>query len=134
MSRIMFVLRYRNGEPEPLDLGLVREVLEPYAVAIGPDLRDGVLIRTADGHEAGVDVNEFCLAVSRFPPGRFFAVLAELVDRLGASMTLMDRPVLLREEADRAHLPEGTQQDAVVVAMTGRAVEHHVTGSRPTPR
>ncbi|GHI82830.1 hypothetical protein Sxan_01940 [Streptomyces xanthophaeus] len=57
----MFVLRYRNGEPEPLDLGLVREVLEPYAVAIGPDLRDGVLIRTADGHEAEVDVNEFCL-------------------------------------------------------------------------
>ncbi|WP_405705841.1 hypothetical protein OG264_02865 [Streptomyces xanthophaeus] len=56
MSRIMFVLRYRNGEPESLDMGLVREVLEPYAVAIGPDLQDGVLIRTADGHEAEVDV------------------------------------------------------------------------------
>ncbi|MCZ7459321.1 hypothetical protein [Streptomyces sp. WMMC940] len=109
-------------------MDLVREVLGPYVVAADEYFQD-VLIRAADGHEAEVDINEVCLAVSRFPPGRFFDILAELVDRLGASVTLMDRPVILRKEEDRAHLPVVARQGAVVVSMTGRAIEGFATGS-----
>ncbi|GAA2999247.1 hypothetical protein Sfulv_43000 [Streptomyces fulvorobeus] len=126
---MLFVLRYRNGQPEPLDLELVREVLAPYIVAADEDLMNGVLIRTPDGHEVDVDVNEMCVAVSRFPPGRFFDVLAELVDRLGASVTPSDRPVILREETDRAHLPAEAGEGATVVAMTGPVLEGYLSGS-----
>ncbi|MEW1803683.1 hypothetical protein [Streptomyces virginiae] len=127
MGRMLFVLRYRNGEPEPLGTPVLREVLGPYAVAADADFRDGVLIRTIDGHDVEIDVNEVCLAVSRFPPGQFFDVLARLVDRLGASVVPMNRPAVLRREEDRAHLPPAGRREAVVVAMTGRALEAALT-------
>ncbi|WP_240137956.1 hypothetical protein [Streptomyces sp. MUM 178J] len=126
---MLFVLRYRNGEPEPLDMELVREALGPYIVAADEDLMNGVLIRTADGHEVDVDVNEVCVAVNRFPPGQFFDVLAQLVGRLEASVTPTDMPMILREEEDRAHLPPEAREKAVVVTMTGPAIERHLSGS-----
>ncbi|MGW1719028.1 hypothetical protein [Streptomyces sp. NPDC002156] len=128
MSRMLFVLRYRNGEPEPLDMELVREVLAPYVVTADEDLRHGVLIRTADGHEVDLDVNDVCVAVNRFPPGRFFDVLAELVDRLGASVLSSDRPAIIRQEEDRAHLSEDIREVAVVVATTRPALEDYLGG------
>ncbi|MFG2111786.1 hypothetical protein ACGFRB_03960 [Streptomyces sp. NPDC048718] len=127
MSRTLFVLRYRNGEPEPLDLELVREVLSPYITAAAEEIGNGVLLRTADGREVDVDVNDFCVAVSRFPPGQFFDILAQLVDRLGASVTPTDMPVALREEADRAHLPARNAADAAVIALTGPALQRYLT-------
>ncbi|MEU0836952.1 hypothetical protein [Streptomyces sp. NPDC005969] len=129
MSRMLFALRYRNGEPEPLDMELVREVLGPYIVEADEDLMNGVLMRTADGYEVNVDANEVSVGVNRFPPGQFFDVLAELVDRLGASVLPMDRPTILREEGDRAHLPETAQESAAVVEMTGPALEGFISGS-----
>lgn len=130
MSRMLFVLRYRNGEPEPLDMELLRQLLTPYIVDADEDLTDGVRIRTADGHEVELDINEVCIAVSRFPPGQFFEILARLVDRLGASLTLTDRPAVLRAEDDRPHLPdEAWRDEAVVVEMTGPALEEFVNGS-----
>ncbi|MEU7280340.1 hypothetical protein AB0A69_16370 [Streptomyces sp. NPDC045431] len=126
---MLFVLRYRNGEPEPLDMDLVREVLRPYIVAADEDLTNGVLIRTADGHELDVDVNEVSVAVNRFPSGQFFDILAELVERLGASVIPTDRPVILREEGDRAHLSADMRESAAVVATTGPALEAFLSGS-----
>ncbi|MFJ1926012.1 MULTISPECIES: hypothetical protein [unclassified Streptomyces] len=127
---MLFVLRYRNGEPEPLDLELVRQVLAPYTVEADEDLTEGVRIRTSDGHEVELDINEVCVAVSRFPPGQFFEILARLVDALGAGVTLADRPAVLRAEDDRPHLPDEPWRDeAVVVEMTGPALEDFVNGS-----
>ncbi|MFJ7157257.1 hypothetical protein ACIQUQ_20205 [Streptomyces sp. NPDC101118] len=132
---MLFVIRYRDGEPEPLETETVREVLAPYAVAgagagTGPGTGplDGVLIRTPEGHEVDVDVNPWCLGISRFPPGRFFDVLAELADRLRASVVPSDRPVVLRREEDRGHLPREARRDAVVVALTGLALARALTG------
>ncbi|WP_319663120.1 hypothetical protein [Streptomyces sp. MI02-7b] len=115
-----------NGEPEPLDAEVVREVLGPYVVAADEDFGD-VLIRTADGYEVQADFNGVCIAVGRFPPGQFFDIVAELVDRLRAAVILTDRPPLLRDEADRIHLP-GDAEDAVVVEITGAAIENFVSG------
>lgn len=129
MSRTLFVLRYRDGAPEPLDLQVVHEVLAPHAVDGGDDILGGVLLRTAEGHEVDVDVNEVCVAVSRFPAGHFFDVLAELVDRLGASVTPSDGPVVLRREEDRTELPAEVREAATVVAMTGPALDAALNGS-----
>ncbi|MFI5771044.1 hypothetical protein ACIA74_21320 [Streptomyces sp. NPDC051658] len=71
---------------------LIQELRAPYIAAADEDLTNGVLIRTTDGYEVDVDINEVCIVVSRFPPGQFFDVLAELVDRLRASVTPTDRP------------------------------------------
>jgi hypothetical protein len=128
MSRRLFVLRYRNGEPEPLDMELVRDVLAPYIVNADDDLRNGVLIRTADGHEVDLDVNDVCVAVSRFPPGQFFDILAELVDRVGAGVLSSDMPVIIRQERDRTHLSEDIREVAVVVATTRPALEGYFGG------
>ncbi|MFE0653549.1 hypothetical protein ACFVZH_33800 [Streptomyces sp. NPDC059534] len=128
MGRTLFVLRYRDGEPEPLPMDAVREVLAPYVVAADEDLRNGVLIRTADGHEVDVDVNEVCVAFSRFPGGSFFDVLARLVDRLGATVIPVDRPVIIRGEGDRAHLSADIRDGAVVVATTGPALDAFLGG------
>lgn len=126
---MLFVLRFRSGEPEPLDLDAVREVLGPYAVGGGADPLEGLLVRTADGREVEVDVDRLCVGVARFPPGHFSDLLAALVDRLGASVLPCDRPALLRAEADRRHLPGAAREEAVVVPMTGRAVESFLGGS-----
>ncbi|MEV8589666.1 hypothetical protein [Streptomyces sp. NPDC051180] len=128
MSRTVFLVRFRDGEPGPLPLEVVREVLAPYVVAAGEDLRDGVLIRTADGCEVDVDVDDLCVAVSRFPRGPFSDVLARLVDRLGATVIPTDRPVAIREEGDRAHLSADLRDGAVVVAPTGPSLEAFLSG------
>ncbi|MDI9886350.1 hypothetical protein QMZ92_18700 [Streptomyces sp. HNM0645] len=57
----------------------MREVLTPY-IAADDDLMNGMLMRTVDGHEVDVDVNEVCVAVNCCPSGQFFDVLAALVD------------------------------------------------------
>ncbi|MFF1651607.1 hypothetical protein [Streptomyces sp. NPDC058240] len=57
MSRMLFVLRYRNDEPEPLEMELVQELLAPYIAAADEDLTNGVLIRTTDGYEVDVNIS-----------------------------------------------------------------------------
>ncbi|MFF5976780.1 hypothetical protein ACFY7C_35275 [Streptomyces sp. NPDC012769] len=109
-------------------MNLVREVLAPYLVSADEGF-EGALIRTPDDREVEFDINELCVAVNRFPPGRFFGILAELVDRLGASVLPMDRPAVIREEGDRAHLPEPGREAAVVVATTGPAWENFISGA-----
>ncbi|OEJ55170.1 hypothetical protein [Streptomyces agglomeratus] len=85
------------------------------------------MIRTTDGYE--MDVNEACVAANRYPPGQFFELLAELADRLGASLPPTGRPVILREEKDRAHFPAEVGKDAAVVAMTSSDLERYLCGS-----
>ncbi|MFJ4848734.1 MULTISPECIES: hypothetical protein [unclassified Streptomyces] len=123
----MFILVYENGEPKPLDMDLLKEILKPYVVAADEDFQD-VLIQLADGYQAELDINEVCIGISRFPPGHFFDVLAELVDRLGATVIPMDRPTILRREEDRSRLPPEGREDSAVVRMTGRAMEAFISG------
>ncbi|MFE6101686.1 hypothetical protein ACFVQ4_17160 [Streptomyces laurentii] len=122
MGCTLFVLRFREGEPESLDQALVRDVLAPYIVRASEDLRNGVLIRTPEGCEVEVDVTDLCVAVSCFPPGRFFDILAGLIDRLDAIVIFSYGPPVIRREEDRAHLAEDMREAAVVVATEGPAL------------
>ncbi|MFE9257410.1 hypothetical protein [Streptomyces sp. NPDC006879] len=51
------------------------------------------------------------------------------MERLGASVTPSDRPVVLRTEEDRVHLPAEAEEGATVVAMTGPALEEYLNRS-----
>lgn len=129
MSRMLFVVRYRNGEPEPLDMEQVRRQLVPYAVGSVEDPRDGVTVRTAEGYEVELGVNDFCVSAGRYPAGRFFDVLALLASGLGAVVMSSDLPVVIGDEADRAHLSEDMRKDAQVVELKGPALDAFFNGA-----
>ncbi|MEU3886400.1 hypothetical protein [Streptomyces sp. NPDC029041] len=122
--------------PVPLDLELVRAVLEPHDVG-DPRLRfdpDGDLqfwIRADDGSEAEIFAGQTGVLVERPHPGAVFGIVAELVSRLGA--VAIDpregRIVCRREEC--AHLPVGMREDAVVIEMTGEPLEAALLGRYP---
>ncbi|MFD5098607.1 hypothetical protein [Streptomyces albidochromogenes] len=48
--------------------------------------------------------------------------------RYRKSVTPTDRPVMLREEKDRAHLPAEAGREAAVVAMTSSDLERYLCG------
>ncbi len=77
----------------------------------------------------GVDVH-------RFPSGGVVHLVAELAARLGAAVVLPDG-VLVGDEEQRANLPDGLREAAVVIEMTGSACGARSTaedGDRPVRR
>lgn len=113
--------RFVEGEPESLDERVTREVLAPHAVNADQDSEE-MLIRAADGGEAEVTVSADGISVHRFASGAVLDIVAELADRLGAAIVAPDG-VLVSGEEQRANLPEGLRNGAVVVEMTGPALQ-----------
>lgn len=77
-------------------------------------------VRAPDGGEADIyaDVTqETChsLMISRFSTGRPLDLLAGFAVRAGAVILTPDGPAMLTAEAQRRHLPDGFQRDALVV-------------------
>ncbi|MFD9970382.1 hypothetical protein ACFWYA_19880 [Streptomyces sp. NPDC059011] len=126
---MLLVLRYRNGDREPLDMEIVREALVPHMVAADGDLMNGVLIRTVDGHESTWTSTRSASPSTAFRPAGSSTSWPRWWTRLGASVPPTDLPVTLREEEDRAHLPAGAGENAVVVAMTGPDLEGYLCRS-----
>ncbi|MFJ4274108.1 hypothetical protein ACIP29_26530 [Streptomyces coelicoflavus] len=71
-------------------------------------------IRAADGSEAEVSVLGGLICVARPQSGDVWQIIIELADRLRAAILLPDGTLLCREET-RGHLPEGMEDDAVLV-------------------
>ncbi|WP_167152777.1 hypothetical protein [Streptomyces sp. MBT27] len=113
--------RFVDGEAETLDERVIREVLAPHAANAGQDANE-LLVRAADGGEAEMDVSGDGVSVHRFPLGGILDIIAELTDRLGAAIALPDS-VLLGTEEQRANLPDGLRDMAVVVEMTGPGLQ-----------
>jgi hypothetical protein len=118
--------RFVGGEPETLDEQVAREVLTPHAVTRDQGAKE-LLVRAADGGEAEVTVSTDGISVGRFPPGGILDLVAELADRLGAAVVLPDG-VLVGSEEQRANLPDGLRDAAVVVEMTGPALQRAIGG------
>ncbi|MER7908771.1 hypothetical protein [Streptomyces sp. NPDC096068] len=118
--------RFVDGEPETLDDRVVREVLAPHVVHASEDAGE-LVIRGADGGEAEVNVSADGVSVHRFPPGGVVDVVAELADRLGAAVLLPDG-ALVRDEDQRANLPDGLRETAVVIEMTGPGLRGALDG------
>jgi len=137
MSYSPSIYKFADGGemPVPLDMDLVRAVLEPHDVG-NPQLtvgEDGGLqfwIRASDGSEAEISADETGILVERPHAGGVFAIVAELVSRLGAVIIDPSRGRAVCREAEYAHLPSGMKEDAVVIEMTGEAVEAALIGTR----
>ncbi|WP_431962429.1 hypothetical protein [Actinacidiphila sp. bgisy160] len=134
-SPLIFTFVDGAAVPVPVDLALVRAVLEPHDVG-DPRLtarEDGGLqffVRAADGGEAEIFVGERDIMVSRPHAGEVFGIVAELVSRLGAVVLDPGGVGVVCRAEEYAHLPAGMRDAAVVVEMTGEALEAALTGPR----
>ncbi|MFI5610748.1 hypothetical protein [Amycolatopsis sp. NPDC051903] len=85
-------------------------------------------VRTPDGGEADIyaDVTAgtfHSFMIQRFSTGRPLDLLAEFTIRAGAVILAPDGPAMLTAEAQRRHLPDGFQRDAIVV-RNGDDIRH----------
>ncbi|MGW0417289.1 hypothetical protein ACWDZX_39625 [Streptomyces collinus] len=138
MSYSPSIYKFVEGSeaPVPLDLEVVRSVLTPYDVG-GPGqtmTEDGSLqywVRAADGSEAEIFVDRTSILVERPHSGPgVFAIVAELAARLAAVIFDSSRGTFFCGSEAHAHLPEDMRQEAVLIDMTGEAVETALTGPR----
>lgn len=130
MSFDIFVCRFKNGEPAPLDMSAAHEVLGPYAVVQDPET-DFLLVSTAEGEEAGVYFNSPTgITFNRFGGDGIMDLLAALLRRLDAVLVVPGGPTIVRRGADRERLPATLRDEwPVVVARTGAEIDQAIRAS-----
>jgi hypothetical protein len=131
------IFKFVDGGETPvlLDLALVRAVLEPHDVGdpqltVGEDGNLAFWIRALDGSEAEIFADQQGIEVHRPHAGGVFGIVAQLVSRLGAVVIDPSRAGVVCRAEEHPHLPAGMQDDAIVIEMTGEALETALTGPR----
>ncbi|MET9933001.1 MULTISPECIES: hypothetical protein [unclassified Streptomyces] len=130
MSFDVFVCRFENGGPAPLDMGAAHEVLAPHVVA--RDLEGSFpQVRTAEGEEAGVYFSgPNNITFNRFGGGGIVDLLTVLLRRLDAVLAVPGGPTVLRRQEDRDLLPAALRDEwPVVVARTGAEIDRAIRAS-----
>ncbi|WP_405527274.1 CbrC family protein [Streptomyces canus] len=138
MSHSMYVCRFADGQPAPMDETAIREVLGPVTVGGMPPtgLPESWDLEAEDGGGSEVYGDALGLTFHRFSAGQILDRVAELARRTGAAVMPLDCPMILTSEADRRHIPEEFRAEAIVVvpaALTGRAIDLLIN-PRPEPR
>ncbi|MER5603713.1 hypothetical protein [Streptomyces sp. NPDC002265] len=139
MSYSPSIYKFVEGSdtPVPLDMDVVRAVLGPYEIGDQTltAMEDGRLqywVRAADGSEAEIFVDEAGIQVERPHSGSgVFAIVAELASRLEAVIFEPREGVFLCATEAHVHLPADMREDAVLIEMTGAAVEAALIGPQP---
>lgn len=122
MSYSIYVQRFAHGDAAPMDDERGQVLLAPHVVAREPEY-GFVRIRASDGGEADVYASPGSIMVSRFAWGGILDIVADLVERLGAVILLPEGVAILGTAQDRSHLPVELQTDAVVVDLSGAAIQ-----------
>ncbi|MEU6343728.1 hypothetical protein ABZ883_22625 [Streptomyces sp. NPDC046977] len=131
MSYDIYVHRFEGGESAPLDKVIAAEVLDSYVVVRVPDNK---FLQLDMGRNERADVyfsTDTHITFTRFGGERIMDIVAELLERLGASLVLLGGTVVLRQEAHREHLPQLMRDDdwSVVVARTGQEIMRAIEAS-----
>ncbi|MFG2615812.1 hypothetical protein [Streptomyces anulatus] len=130
MSSDIFVCRFENGEPAPLDMNAAHEVLDPYAIARDPEM-DFLLVSTAEGEEASVYFNNTTgITFNRFGGEGIMNLLAVLLQRLDAALIVPGGPTMIQREEDHERLPPSLRDEwPVVVVRTGTEITEAIEAS-----
>ncbi|MEU6975480.1 hypothetical protein [Streptomyces sp. NPDC046371] len=130
MSVDVFVCRFENGEPAPLDMSAAHEVLGPYVVARDRGT-DFLSVSTGDGEEADVYLNSPAgITFNRFGGDGIMDLLAVLLRRLGAVLVVPGGPTVIQRDEESEHLPASLRDEwPVVVARTGAEIDHVIRSS-----
>jgi hypothetical protein len=118
MSYDMFVQDFDAGDAAPMPSSAF-DVFRPHVDRIKPE-HHFWHVRTPDGGEADIyaDVTPGTfdsLMISRFSDGAPLDLLAEFTIRASAVILAPGGPAMLTAEAQRQHLPDDFQRDAIVV-------------------
>lgn len=138
MSYSLYLCRFVDGQPTPMDETAIRDVLGPVTVGGMPPtgLPESWDLEAEEGGGSEVYGDALGLTFHRFSAGQILDRVAELARRTGAAVMPLDCPMILTSEADRRHIPEEFRAEAIVVApaaLTGRAIELLIN-PRPEPR
>ncbi|WP_406124510.1 hypothetical protein OHQ89_21140 [Streptomyces canus] len=108
MSYSLYLCRFADGHPTPMDESAIRDVLGPVTVGGMPTtgLPDSWDLEAEDGGESEVYGDALGLTFNRFSPGQILDRVAELARRTGAAVLPLECPVILTSQADRRHLPK----------------------------
>jgi hypothetical protein len=130
MSFDIFVCRFENGEPTPLDMSAAHEVLDPYVVARDPRM-NFLQVRTAEMEEADVFFSSpDNITFNRFGGGGIMDLLAVLLRRLDAVLVVPGGPTMIQRDEDRDLLPAALRDEwPVVVARTGAEIDQAIRAS-----
>ncbi|MFF1306446.1 CbrC family protein [Streptomyces sp. NPDC058307] len=138
MSYSLYLCRFTDGQPAPMDETAIRAVLGPVTVGGMPPtgLPDSWDLQAEDGGGSEVYGDALGLTFNRFSPGQILDRVAELARRTGAAVLPLGCPTILTSEADRRHLPESLRAEVIVLAptaLTGGAIQLLIS-PRPEPR
>ncbi|GAA2407081.1 hypothetical protein [Streptomyces coeruleofuscus] len=86
-------------------------------------------IRASDGSEAEISADETGILVERPDAGGVFAIVAELVAKLEAVIIDPSTGRAVCRTEERAQLPASLQEEAIVIDMTGDALEAALSGA-----
>ncbi|MEW1640145.1 hypothetical protein AB0469_39560 [Streptomyces sp. NPDC093801] len=130
MSFDIFVCRFENGEPTPLDMSAAHEVLDPYVVARDPQT-NFLQVRTAEREEAGVFFSSpDSITFNHFGGDGIMDLLAVLLRRLDAVLVVPGGPTMIQLDEDRDLLPAALRDEwPVVVARTGAEIDRAIRAS-----
>ncbi|MFE7547977.1 hypothetical protein [Streptomyces gardneri] len=112
MSFDIFVYRFENGEPTPLDMSAAHEFLAPYVVA--RDSRTNFLqVRTAERERAdGFFSSPDSITFNRFGGDGIMDLIAALLCRLDAVLVVPGGPAMIQGVEDRDLLPAALRDDS----------------------
>ncbi|MFD9793320.1 hypothetical protein ACFWXK_20500 [Streptomyces sp. NPDC059070] len=133
MSHELWIHKFVDGEAVAPGMGVIKAVLQPHSVkSTPPVVRDdesiAIWIRASDGGEAELVASESGIVVDRPAGGEILGIIAELVSQLGAVIIDPRDGAFICGAEERVHLPAEYQQDAVIIEMTGPALQDVTTG------
>jgi hypothetical protein len=125
VSYDVFLFRFQRGECMDIDAARLMELIQPLIVWSDHE-HDCVGLRAADGGEAdlyGVCEDAAALMFSHWSWGNICELMAKLAWELDMVIVPGDRPVMLIDERQRAHLPEEEFIAEAVVVRTGLDIQ-----------
>lgn len=109
----MYFQRFRNGDADPGGGGQMRQVLQPYIVREEPE-HNFALVEYGDG-SADVYLDGNDMMANRISGDQPWDLLVEGAREAGRVIMPVGCPTCITDEAQRAHLPGGLDEDVVVV-------------------
>ena len=124
MSYNVHLFRFQRGECVDIDAARLMDMLQPLIVGTEEEF-DYVRLRAADSGEAdlyGVSEDAATLMFSHWCFGDICELTAKLARELDMVIVPPDRPAMIIDERQRAHLPQEMVAEAVVV-RTGTDIQ-----------
>lgn len=132
MSYSIYLLRFDHGNPVSMDRAVFEALTAPYAQTRKPEY-EFLTLRMPDGGDATV----YCglepdgtlagtlasVMLTHFSPGAVLDLVADLALALRAAVVLQEGVAIVADPDQRDHLVPDLQPSAVVVELTGAAIQ-----------